>query len=148
MAPNRHEDLTINTIIGPGTVFRGDIDAAGFVRVDGELHGDVSAQGRVVVGERARMRSNIVGTSVVVGGVVKGDIYASERVTVLSTGLVLGDIITRRLQADEGNLIHGQVVACGDQADWQSRLDAYRDGREVRRRSAGKAAPQPALIDG
>ena len=132
MAIPTHEDLSINTIIGPGTAIRGDIEAGGFVRIDGSLQGDLVAKGRVVIGERARMESDIVGSSVTVGGVVKGSIFASERVSVLSTGLVLGDIITRRIQADDGNLIHGQIVACGDQGDWEARLAEYRDARGVR----------------
>ncbi len=132
MAIATHEDLSINTIIGPGTSIRGDIEAGGFVRVDGSLVGDLVAKGRVVIGERARMESDIVGSSVTVGGVVKGSIFASERVSVLATGLVLGDIVTRRLQADDGNLIHGKIVACGDQEAWEAKLAAYRDERGVR----------------
>jgi cytoskeletal protein CcmA (bactofilin family) len=132
MAIATHEDLSINTIIGPGTSIRGDIEAGGFVRIDGSLKGDLVAKGRVVIGERARMESDIVGSSVTVGGVVKGSIFASERVSVLSTGLVLGDIVTRRIQADDGNLIHGRIVACGDQGDWEARLAEYRDERGVR----------------
>lgn len=140
MGKFRADDLVINTIIGPGTSFRGDVEAAGFVRVDGALRGDLRAKGRVVVGESARLQGDVSGTAVVVGGVVKGNVFASERVAVLSTGLVLGDIVTRRIQADEGNLIHGKVVACGDAGDWDALMAAYRDERGVRAAAAGAAA--------
>src|SRR5215469_8201297 len=107
MASIRKEDYSINTIIGPSTSVSGDIESGGFTRVDGNVLGDVKAKGRVVIGERARMKSNVSGTLVTVGGVVIGNILASERLVILQTGLVLGDIITRRIQADEGCLIHG-----------------------------------------
>ncbi len=126
------EDLSINTIIGPGTSVVGTVDAAGFVRVDGALTGDLNAQGRVVVGERARMKSDITGTFITVGGVVMGNIIASERVVVLATALVLGDIVTRHIQADEGSLIHGLVIAVGGAGDWDATLAHYRDARGVR----------------
>jgi len=129
--PNR-EDLFINTIIGPGTTVDGDIEAAGFVRVDGALKGNLNAKGRVVVGERARMKSDISGTLVTVGGVVVGNIIASERVVVLSTALVLGDIVTRHIQAEEGSLIHGLIIAVGSAGDWDATLTQYRDARGVK----------------
>lgn len=135
-SPQKNEDLSINTIIGHGTTFRGEIEAAGFVRVDGNVHGDVTARGRVVIGEKARMKSDIVGTTVIVGGAVKGNIFASEGVTILSTGLVIGDIVTRRIQADDGVFLQGRVIVCGEAGDFQSRLDTYRDERGVRRHAA------------
>ncbi|MDR3301366.1 MAG: polymer-forming cytoskeletal protein [Spirochaetaceae bacterium] len=127
----------INTIIGPNTGVWGSIDAGGFTRVDGSVRGDMSAKGRVVVGERARMRSNITGTQVTIGGVVRGNVLASERLIVLSTGLVLGDVITRRIQADEGCIIHGRIVVCTSEDTWNEALAAYRDAIGVRETLAG-----------
>src|SRR5215469_11759603 len=94
---NKNADLSINTIIGPGTSVFGNIESGGFTRVDGNVLGNVRAKGRVVIGERARMKSNVSGTSITVGGVVLGNVLASERLVVLATGLVMGDIITRRI---------------------------------------------------
>ena len=127
MASVKHEDFSINTIIGPGTSVSGNIESGGFTRVDGNVLGDVKARGRVVVGERARMKSNISGTSVTVGGVVFGNVLASERLLVLATGLVMGDIITRRIQADEGCLIHGRVRVCRTEEAWNRALSEFRD---------------------
>lgn len=121
------EDFSVNTIIGPGTTVSGDIDSVGFTRVDGNVMGDVKAKGRVVIGERARMKSNVSGTSVTVGGVVFGNVLASERLIVLATGLVMGDIITRRIQADEGCLIHGRVRVCRTEENWNSAISEFRD---------------------
>ena len=127
MASVKHEDFSINTIIGPGTSISGDIESEGFTRVDGNVLGNVKARGRVVIGERARMKSNISGTAVTVGGVVFGNVLASERLIVLATGLVMGDIITRRIQADEGCLIHGRVRVCRTEEAWNRALSEYRD---------------------
>ena len=127
MASVKNEDFSINTIIGPGTNVSGDIASGGFTRVDGNVQGDVKARGRVVIGERARMKSNISGTFVTVGGVVFGNVFASERLIVLTTGLVMGDIITRRIQADEGCLIHGRVRVCRTEEAWNRAISEYRD---------------------
>jgi len=132
MASGRKNDFSINTIIGPNTSLQGNIEAGGFTRVDGSIRGDVRARGRVVVGERARMKSNVSGTAITVGGVVYGNIIASESLLILSTALVIGDIITRRIQADEGCLIHGKVIVCPDEESWTRALSEYRDAQGIK----------------
>jgi cytoskeletal protein CcmA (bactofilin family) len=127
MTSIKKEDFSINTIIGPGTSVAGNVESGGFTRVDGNVKGDVKAKGRVVVGERARMKSNISGTSVTIGGVVFGNVLASERLIVLTTGLILGDVITRRIQADEGCLIHGRIRVCQTEEGWNRAISEYRD---------------------
>jgi cytoskeletal protein CcmA (bactofilin family) len=127
MAAGRHEDFSINTIIGPGSSVSGDIESGGFTRVDGNIRGDVSAKGRVVIGEKARMKSNVSGTFVTVGGVVFGNVLASERLIILATGLIMGDVITRRIQADDGCLVHGRVQVCRTEEAWNKALSEYRD---------------------
>jgi cytoskeletal protein CcmA (bactofilin family) len=126
------EDFSINTIVGPHSALRGDLETDGFTRIDGDIRGNVLVRGRVVVGEGARLRGNVSGTVVTIGGVVQGNVLASERLTVLSTALVLGDVITRRIQADEGCLIHGQVRVCATAEDWEAVLAEYQDAQRVK----------------
>jgi cytoskeletal protein CcmA (bactofilin family) len=146
------EDFSINTILGPGSSIRGDIESGGFTRIDGSIQGNLSAKGRVVVGEKARMRGNITGTAVTVGGVVYGNILASERISILDTGLVLGDIITRRIQADEGCLIHGKVTVCQSDEAWDKAVAEYRDAQGVRSALSGftfaRETPPPKAPEG
>lgn len=128
----KYKDFSVNTIIGSNTLVKGDIDASGFTRVDGSLRGDLSAQGRIIVGENARMKSNLSGTAITIGGVVYGNILASERVEILATGLVLGDIITRRIQAHEGCLVHGRVTVCVDDEKWNKAVEAHQDAQGLK----------------
>jgi cytoskeletal protein CcmA (bactofilin family) len=132
MAVTKHEDFSINTIIGPNTRLNGDIETGGFTRVDGSVQGNLTVRGRVVIGEKARLKSNISGTTITIGGVVYGNVLASERLVILSTALVMGDIITRRIQADEGCLIHGKVSVCTSEEGWNRALSEYRDVQGIR----------------
>jgi cytoskeletal protein CcmA (bactofilin family) len=131
MAAHKRADLLLNTIIGPGAQVNGSIESVGFTRIDGSVQGDVHAQGRVVIGEKARLKSNISGTSITVGGVIYGNVTASERLVILATGLILGDIITRRIQADEGCLIHGRVQVCHDDEQWERAMAKQQDGQRL-----------------
>ena len=128
----RHDDFSINTIIGPNTSLKGDIETGGFTRVDGSIMGNVNARGRVVIGERARMKSDVHGTAITIGGVVYGNVFASESLLILSTALVLGDVITRRIQADEGCLIHGRVLVCPDKTSWDHAIGQHRDAQGIK----------------
>jgi cytoskeletal protein CcmA (bactofilin family) len=122
-------EFAINTIIGPGSFVRGNVESGGFTRVDGSIQGNLHTKGRVVVGAKARMRSSITGTNITVGGVVDGNILASERLVVLPTALILGDITTRRIEAGEGCLIHGRVRICQTEESWARAVSEYRDKR-------------------
>jgi cytoskeletal protein CcmA (bactofilin family) len=148
----KYEDFSINTIIGPNTSLKGDIDAGGFTRVDGSVMGNVSAKGRVVIGERARMKGNVFGTKITIGGVVYGNVIAQESLVILSTALVLGDIITRRIQADDGCLIHGKVLVCPDEESWSRVLSEYRDAQGIKQAlpvfsRGAPPAPDPVVMN-
>jgi cytoskeletal protein CcmA (bactofilin family) len=132
MPSAKYEDFSINTIIGPNTVLKGDIETGGFTRIDGSITGNVNARGRVVIGEKARMKSNVSGTAITVGGVVFGNIIAKEGLVILSTALVMGDIITRRIQADDGCLIHGRVLVCPDEESWSHAVSEYHDDQGIK----------------
>jgi len=128
----KHEDFSINTIIGPNTSLRGDIETGGFTRIDGSITGNVNARGRVVIGERARMKGNVSGTAITIGGVVCGNVIAGDSLVILSTALILGDIITRRIQADDGCLIHGKVLVCPAEESWSNAVSEYRDRQGIK----------------
>ena len=97
----------VNSIIGEGTRFSGEFDPEGLLRIDGDFQGKVRTKGRVLVGRNGRAECSIDAATVVIGGAFRGDIRASEKVIVLSTGLVLGSIRTPRLVVEEGVLFNG-----------------------------------------
>jgi len=132
MAQDKNIDFSINTIIGPNTSLTGDIEAGGFTRIDGSIRGDVKAKGRVVIGERARMKGNVSGTNITIGGVVCGNIIADGHLVILSTAIIIGDIITRRIQADDGCFINGRVAVCPNDESWEKTMSEHKDAQGIR----------------
>ena len=100
-------DQYINSLIGEGTLFKGDLEIKGLLRIDGDFQGSVKSSGRVLVGPTGRARCAIHAKDVVVGGVVKGDIYAEGKVILLASGLVLGNIFSPQLTVEDGALWEG-----------------------------------------
>jgi cytoskeletal protein CcmA (bactofilin family) len=125
-------DYSINTIIGPNTSLTGDVETGGFTRIDGSIRGDVRAKGRVVIGERARIKGNVTGTNITIGGVVYGNIISDGHLVILSTAIVIGDIITRRIQADDGCFINGSVAVCSSDERWTKTMSEHRDAQGIK----------------
>ena len=53
------DDISVNTIVGPGALITGNVTVSGFLRIDGDIDGNIQTQGRVIIGEEARIRGNI-----------------------------------------------------------------------------------------
>ena len=115
-----NDDISINSIIGNGSSIRGDIKINGFMRIDGDLEGNLETTGNVLVGENARIAGNITARSITVGGIIKGNDDAPEQVHLLSSSIVIGDIQTRRFQADENVIVHGHCISLYDETEYES----------------------------
>jgi len=125
-------DYSINTIIGPNTSLAGDIEAGGFTRVDGSIRGNVGAKGRVIIGERARVKGNVSGKNITIGGVVCGNVIADGHLVILSTAIIIGEIITRRIQADDGCFINGRVSVCQNDESWTKTTSEHHDAQGIK----------------
>jgi len=101
------DDAFVNSIIGEGTRVKGEFDLNGLLRIDGDFSGAIRTRGKVLVGRNGRAECTMHAGTVVIGGVVKGEITSTEKVIVLSTGLVLGNVTTPRLIVEEGVILNG-----------------------------------------
>jgi cytoskeletal protein CcmA (bactofilin family) len=104
------DDNYINSIVGEGTHFRGHLQLSGLLRIDGDFSGSIFTTGKVLVGKHGRADCTIEADTVVVGGILRGAIYATEKVIVLASAMILGNIYSPRLIAEEGVLIDGSMV--------------------------------------
>lgn len=98
-----------DSVLGAGTHLEGTIKAEGNIRFDGTFTGNTTTRGRIVVGEKGQIEGNLIGESVEVAGVVKGDIVA-RRISVLRTGRVWGDLRLEKLATEEGCFVQGKVT--------------------------------------
>lgn len=96
------------TVLGAGTHFEGTLRAEGSVRVDGTFLGDISTKGRIVIGEQGKVDGDLVGETVDVAGMVKGDVTA-RKISVARTGRILGELRLEKLTTEEGGFIQGLV---------------------------------------
>ncbi len=100
---------TIN-IISEGTKIKGDINANGDIRIDGELIGNILVKGKLVVGPKGRIEGQINCSNIEISGYIKGKVTASELLNMKSTSQITGDIIAGKLSVEPGSLFSGSCV--------------------------------------
>ena len=121
----RIDDISINTILGQGSAITGNIKINGFVRIDGDIDGTLETDGNIIIGENARIRGNIKAKSVIVGGIVLGNIEAAQSIKVLSASAVVGDIISHKVQVEQDAIIHGHFISIKDEQKFLKISDEY-----------------------
>lgn len=135
------EDAFVNSIIGEGTTLRGDFELNGLLRIDGIFYGNVRTNGKVLVGKNGIAECNIVAGTVVIGGKVKGKVVATERITLLSTGELIGAIVTPRLVIEEGVVFDGTCEIIEDKDQIEKIKEQYLVSSRLDKK-------QPATADG
>ena len=101
-----HEKIV--TILGKETNFNGILRFKESLKIDGRFEGEIESPGFLYIENGATVKANIKVGSVVVGGVVRGNIEASERLEMLTTGKVFGNIRTAKLNIADGVVFEGK----------------------------------------
>ncbi len=128
----RTDDISINTIIGKGSAISGNMKVNGFIRVDGDIDGSLETDGNVIVGENARIRGDLTAKSVIIGGIIKGNIKAAESVKVLAEAAVIGDNISRKVQVDGSAVIHGHCISIKDETEFGKTSGEYLQSKAIK----------------
>ena len=101
------------TFLARGFEFKGTLTFEGTVRIDGMVSGAIYSKGTVILGEHAVIEGDISADVVVSGGHINGNIVASEKVQLLSAGVVTGTIKTPLLSIEEGVHLYGMCDVAG-----------------------------------
>ena len=116
----------ISAYLGKETVFEGKMTFEGVFRLDGKFEGEIFESGTLVVGETANVKGKILLNTIVINGLVEGDVCAKTRVEIHSTGKVYGTLLTPILIINEGGIFEGNCKMKGssekreDSADFPS----------------------------
>jgi cytoskeletal protein CcmA (bactofilin family) len=107
----------IATTLGKETVFSGTMRFTSSLKIDGNFEGEIESSGCLHVEEGAHVQANIRVGSVIIGGVVHGNIIATEKLEMLSTGKVYGNVTTSRLKIADGVVFEGKCEMIKDPED-------------------------------
>lgn len=95
--------------LASGTRVDGNLGGSADLVVDGELVGDIAIEGRVMIGGSGRVTGAVRARSIRLAGRIEGHVVAVERVEVVATGHLEGDISAPRVIIAEGAFFKGSV---------------------------------------
>lgn len=98
----------LNTIIGHGTVVKGECSVSGTVRVDGTVDGSLSATGVAILGKTGCVKGDLSVHNAIIGGKVEGSVTAKGRLEMQSGASVEGDVAAGKLIMEEGVFFNGE----------------------------------------
>ena len=126
------------TIVGTGARLEGNVVSAGNLRIDGQVKGQINADGDVVLSPQSQVEADIRSQNVSVAGRFKGNILVKGKAHLARGGRIDGNITSKTLVVEEGGIFHGQSnmdagAASGSpstQASQQSAGAAAKEGEE------------------
>lgn len=104
----------VNSVIGKGTEFNGDIHTKETFRIDGKITGTINSEGTIIVGKGGYVDGVINTLHVLIGGEVHGDINATGNIEVYPGGKVIGNMYTKHLIVDDKGVFQGKCVMIDD----------------------------------
>ena len=113
----------ISAYLGKETFFEGKMTFEGVFRLDGRFEGEIFDSGTLIVGETANVKGKVGLNTIVVNGVVEGEVYAKTRVEIHSMGKVYGNLSTPTLMINEGGIFEGHCKMQGGIDKKEDHLD-------------------------
>ena len=104
----------IDTLIGPNSRINGDLHFEGGCHIDGTVKGSVSSDpesnSAVSISEEGGIEGGVNVSYVVLNGIVRGDVYANQRVELGPTARVKGNVYYNLIEMAIGAEINGKLV--------------------------------------
>lgn len=104
----------IDTLIGPNSRVNGDLHFEGGCHIDGMVKGSVSSDpesnSAVSISEEGGIEGGVNVSYVVLNGIVRGDVYANQRVELGPTARVIGNVYYNLIEMAIGAEINGKLV--------------------------------------
>ena len=97
------------TVISKGVKIEGKLSCSGNIRLDGEVQGDISSAGVVIVGENGKVNGQINADNITIGGKVTGTVKAKDKVVLEAKANLKGDITTKTLMVEAGAIFNGNT---------------------------------------
>lgn len=127
--------------IGRSIQINGDLRGDEDLRIDGDVSGTVELRNNALtIGKEGKVHADVYARSIAVDGETKGDLYATERVSVHINARVQGNIISPRVSIEEGAHFKGSIEM--DKAAVDKVLGKAASENEPAKPSTTKAAAQ------
>lgn len=107
--PTSSESTEFNKIL-TGTEFTGDIISDSNILIEGDIIGNVSCSGKVMISSSGKLKGNLVCVNAEIDGTIHGELTIENLLTMHPTARIKGDIQATKLTIEEGAYFEGACV--------------------------------------
>ena len=109
--------LNVNSIsrISAGTVIKGEIQSPYDIRIDGTFEGRVQTKGRVVIGESANVKGDVICENADLWGKMEGNLYVKDTLSLMEGCTMEGNLHIKRLSVELGSTFNGNCKMITEQ---------------------------------
>ena len=103
----------IRSLIGEGMVVHGHVRFSDGMRIDGQVMGDVTAEGEgrsiLVISDNASVHGKVSASHVIINGEVRGPLHRTELLELQPKARVVGDVRYETLEMHPGATVEGKL---------------------------------------
>ena len=123
-----------DTFIGNPTEIHGRIVSTGSLRIDGKIIGNVESpndsNSSIALGRTGVIHGDIFAQRILVAGLVEGNIYARDKVTLHEGSEVRGDVTYSQISIEHGAKINGLLIARNEDQSPEPNTQAFSESWE------------------
>jgi len=108
----REKDYT--TVLGNTTKLYGTLAFTESLKINGYFEGEIESKGVLFIEEGARVAADIKAREVIIAGQVKGNISAENKIEMLETCKLVGNVKTKKLRIADGVSFDGKCEMIKD----------------------------------
>ena len=109
MADNKFFSSPSVDVIEKSTKIVGNIFSKADFRIDGEVEGNITTSGKVVVGANGKISGKLNCSNADISGNISGNIEVNETLSLMSDSYVQGEMITGKLSVEEGAQVDATI---------------------------------------
>ena len=97
--------------IGKSVVIKGELNGSEDLTIEGHVEGTIQLRDHVLtIGPNGRIKAQVFAKAVIVLGEVTGNVTATDKVEILPTGVMIGDIVAAaRIELMDGARFKGRI---------------------------------------
>jgi cytoskeletal protein CcmA (bactofilin family) len=139
--PRSPERSGKESLIAAEITIEGKIEGSGHVRIAGRFKGDVHVQGNLAIEPGATLTGGVRASTVTIGGSLEGNIDGADRVELLETGVLNGDLSADSLTVAAGSRMRGKVEFGWERKAALTLGSSERSAAATRMKAESAAAP-------
>lgn len=101
---------TPTAVIGPKIRFKGELVGEEDLLIQGQVEGTIDLKdNNLTVGQQGVIKANVLAKTITIEGEVEGDIFGQERIAILASSNVRGNVVADRVTLEDGAKFRGSI---------------------------------------